>query len=89
MSIAEIEHKMMMDAIGLAAHLLTPNATKMANLIEAERSMHSFMHITDPTMYIKAMNSKSLQQQVDLAKAALAFVLAVQNVKSQIAEVQK
>lgn len=89
MSIAEIEHKMMMDAIGMAAQLLTPNATQMANLIEAERSMHSFMHITDPTMYIKAMNSKSLQQQVDLAKAALAFVLAVQNVKSQIAEVQK
>jgi hypothetical protein len=81
----EVMHKMAMDSIGFAAQVLTPSAGQFAALIEADRAMHSSLHITDPTTYIKAINSKSLRQQVELCAAALAFVLAVHKVKTEIA----
>jgi hypothetical protein len=81
---SDFEHKMAFDALGFAAQILTQHSDAFAALIEAERSMHSYMHITDPTMYIKALNSDALRQQVELAKAAVAFILAVQKVKGQI-----
>ena len=77
-------HKMAFDAIGLAAQVLTPQAETLAALIDAERSMHSSLHITDPTLYIAALNSAGLRQQVALAKAALAFVVEVQKVRGEI-----
>jgi hypothetical protein len=80
----DLEHKMAMDAIGLAAQILTPRADILAGVIKAERMMHNALHITDPTLYIKAINSDGLRQQVALAKAALAFVLAVQDVKNEL-----
>jgi hypothetical protein len=80
----ELTHKMAFDAIGFAAQLLTPQAEYLGQLVDAERSMHSYLHITDPTMYRDAIYSKGLRQQVDLAKAALAFVLAVQKVKAEL-----
>ncbi len=76
--------KMAMDAVGFAAQILTPQSETFAELIEAERSMHSVLHITDPTFYSKAIASEGLRQQVELSKAALAFILAVQNVKSEL-----
>lgn len=75
---------MAMDAIGFAAQLLTPQAEQFGRLIDAEQQMHSYMHITDPTTYRRAINSDGLRQQVALAKAALAFVLAVQKVKEEL-----
>ncbi|MCV2870665.1 hypothetical protein OEW28_18790 [Defluviimonas sp. WL0002] len=83
---ADEKHKMAMDAIGFAAQILRPQADQFAALIRAEQSMHSYLHITDPTLYKRAIYSDSLRQQVDLAKAALAFILAVQKVKDEIAE---
>jgi len=80
----DAQHKMAMDAIGFAAQLLTPQSEALMALVEAERSMHSHLHITDPTLYIRAQNDKGLQQQVRLAKAALAFVAEVQEVKSEL-----
>lgn len=80
----EIEHKMAMDAIGFAAQILTPNAEAFRALIDSERSMHNYLHITDPTMYIKALNSDSLRQQVELCKAAVAFIAAVEQVKAEL-----
>ena len=77
-------HKMAMDAIGFAAQILTIHADHLGQFIEAEQRMHSFMHITDPTMYREALHSDSLRQQVVLAKAALAFILEVQKVKAEI-----
>ena len=82
----DLQYKMAMDAIGMAAHILTPQADQLAGLVEAERSMHSYLHVTDPTMYRKAIQSKSLQQQVDLAKAALLFIATVQRIKAELAE---
>lgn len=78
------KHKIAMDAIGFAAQILTPQAEQYRALIEAERSMHNSLHITDPTLYREALNSRSLQQQIALCKAAIAFVLAVQSVKGEI-----
>lgn len=80
----DARYKMAMDAIGMAAQILTPQSDQYSALIEAERSMHSSLHITDPTLYRTALNSDGLQQQVKLAKAALAFVSAVQDVKAEI-----
>lgn len=80
----DVAHKMAMDAIGFAAQILTPQADQLAALIEGERSMHNHLHITDPTLYREALHSDALRQQVELAKAALAFILAVQNVKNEL-----
>jgi hypothetical protein len=79
------EHKTAMEAIGFAAQILTPQSDTLAALIEAERSIHSSLHITDPTLYMRAINSDRLRHQVELAKAALAFILAVQKVKGELA----
>lgn len=78
-------HKMAFDAIGFAAQVLTPNADALAALVRAEQQMHSHLHITDPTLYRAAIYSDGLRQQVKLAKAALAFIRAVQEVKAEIA----
>jgi hypothetical protein len=78
-----VVHKMAFDAIGFAAQLLTPQADYLGKLIAAERSMHGHLHITDPTLYRAAIHSKGLEHQVKLARAALAFVLAVQEVKAE------
>jgi len=74
---------MAMDAIGFAAQMLATQVGTLAALVDAERQMHSYMHITDPTLYIKAMYDKGLKQQVRLAEAALAFVREVQTVKAE------
>lgn len=83
---ADHTHKMAMDAVGFAAQLLMPQAGALGALVRAERDMHSFLHITDPTLYIRASNDQGLKHQVRLAKAALAFVLEVQAVKAEILE---
>ena len=80
----DILHKMAMESIGFAAQILTPQADYLGQFVDAERSMHSYLHITDPTLYRRAINDKGLAQQVELAKAALAFVLAVQKVKAEL-----
>ena len=80
----DYRHRMAMDAIGFAAQLLTPQADALAALVKAEQSMHSFLHITDPTLYMRASRDKGLQQQVRLAKAALAFIREVQAVKDEL-----
>lgn len=79
------KHDPAMDALALAARLLTPHADQFAGLIRAEQEMHSILHITDPTLYMKAIRSDSLRWQVELSEAALAFIRAVQKVKEEIA----
>ena len=75
---------MAMNALGFAAQILTPHAETFAALIRAEQNMHNSLHITDPSLYIRALNDRGLHQQVQLAKAACAFVLAVQDVKDEL-----
>ena len=83
-----VNHKMMMDAIGLAAQVLTPQAEHLGAFIKAESEMHSHLHITDPTLYRRAIHSDSLRQQIGLARAALTFILAVQKVKAELEAAQ-
>ncbi len=78
------DHKMMMEAIGFAAQILTPQSDNLAALVRAEAESHNYLHITDPTLYRQTLGNENFKAQVDLAKAALAFVLAVQRVKSDI-----
>lgn len=80
----ELAHKMAFEAIGFAAQILTPQVNTLEALVKAEQSMHSHLHITDPTLYIRAINSDGLRQQVELAKAALAFVRACDKVKAEL-----
>lgn len=82
----DIQHGLAMQAIGLAAQLLTPHADIFAGLIKAERDMHGYLHITDPTLYMRASRDDGLRQQVGLARAAMAFVIDVQSVKDEIGE---
>ena len=84
MPTTDIEHKMAMDAIGMAAQVLGPNAERYEALIEAERSMHSSLHITDPTLYRRALADEGLSQQVALCKAAVAFLKVVDQVKTEL-----
>lgn len=84
----DVNHKMMMDAIGLAARILTPQAEQLGAFIKAEREMHSYLHITDPTLYQRAIHSDGLRQQTELAQAAISFILAVQKVKAELKSTQ-
>lgn len=86
MSDVDPRYKLAMEAIGFAAQLMTPNHQIYADLIRQEREMHSSLHIIDPTTYIKALNSKSLDRQLKMARAALAFILAIQEVKADLAK---
>lgn len=49
------QYKMAMDAIGFAAQVMTPQHEVYEALIEAEQAMHSSLHITDPTLYKRAI----------------------------------
>lgn len=80
----DIQHGLAMQAIGFAAQMLTPHADIFARLIAAEREMHSYLHITDSTLYRAAIHSDGLRQQVTLARAAIAFVTAAQEVKGEM-----
>jgi hypothetical protein len=77
-------HAMAMHAIGFAYQILEPNLDALHRLVNAEKQMHSIMHITDPTMYFKAINSDNLRHQVDLAKVALAFISATSKIKDEL-----
>lgn len=78
------DHDTTMFAIGLAAKVLAPHTEWLAILDAAERKMHSSLHITDPTLYRDAINSDGVRQQIELARAALAFLAVVEKVETEI-----
>lgn len=84
MKFDDARHKVALESIRLAAQALTPQAEYFGMLVDAERRMHSSLPVTDPTFYRTAIESDGLRQQIELAKAAIAFVLAVQKVKGEI-----
>lgn len=67
-------HKMAMDAVCFMRQLLGPHREQLQKLIDSERQMHSVGHILDPTLYRDMIYSKSFEQQMRLARAALAFL---------------
>ncbi len=68
--------------------MLEPHASTYTALIEAERSMHGIMSITNPSLYIKAMNDKNLKRQVEMAKAAASFIAIVAEIRDELAKEQ-
>lgn len=76
--------RMAWQAVGLAFEMISRHTDCLRELVEAERRMHSSMHITDPTLYIRAINSAELRLQIEMANAALAFVGAIQRVKDEV-----
>lgn len=79
-------HKAAFAAISLAQQILEPHVELLRKLIEAERQMHSHLHITDPTTYRSAINSENLRHQIALAKAAVRMVAEFNQVKRQTLE---
>jgi hypothetical protein len=79
------EHRMAMEAIGFAAQILTPQAEQLGKFLEAERTSHSSLHITDPTLYRDMINSKNFDLQIRMARAAMSFILEIQKIKEEAA----
>jgi predicted transcriptional regulator len=69
----DLGHKMAMNMVIGAYHSIGIVIEHLRLLDKAENSVHSFMHITDPTMYRDMINSKSFAIQMKIVKAALAF----------------
>ena len=74
------EHKLAMDTIGFLYQTLKAVKPHLETLLEAERQMHNIGHILDPTLYRDMIYSKSFQAQIKVARAALQFVNAVDEV---------
>lgn len=75
-------HSAMMGMIIGAYHTLTMVAPQIEKFLEAESRSHSFLHITDPTLYRDMIHSKNFADQVTLAKAAQTFLKCVERIKS-------
>ena len=77
------EHAEAMQAIGIAAQILTAHTETFEAFLKAERSMHTTLLFTDPTTYKDALNSKNFALTTKMIQAATAFVLAIQDVKAE------
>jgi hypothetical protein len=77
-------HKMAMDAIGFMHQVLSPHREQFETLVKATRDMHSIGVILDPTLYRDMLYSKSFDQQIRLARAALTFLRDVDAVKAEL-----
>jgi len=64
------EHALAMQAIGMARMMLAPQREHLQELLDAEDRMHSFGHITDPTLYRDMIYSKNFERQTRLIRAA-------------------
>lgn len=80
----DLKHKMAMDAIGFSRQLLAPHLEQLELLIEAERRSHSIGHILDPTLYRDQINSKSFEQQMRIARAAVAYIKVLNEVAEEL-----
>ena len=68
------EHKVAMDTLMFMYQVLLPHRDQFAGLINAAENMHNSGFITDPTLYLEMINSKSFEHQLRLARAGLAFI---------------
>ena len=72
------------EAISMAARLLTPHKDHLAALVASERFEDSRIHTTDPTPCRETASDDGFHQQIELAKAAIDFVATVQKVIAEI-----
>ena len=65
------EHGLAMTAIGLARSMLEGQREQLEKFLAAERDMHNFGGLLEPTLYRDMLHSKSFAQQVRLARASI------------------
>ncbi len=78
------EHRMAMQAIGLFRNMLAQHREQFEALVKAERDMHNFGGMIDPTLYRDMLHSDSIKQQLRLVKAALAFLDEIDAVAAEV-----
>ncbi len=71
------QFKLAMDMVVQSALQINLVKAPLEAFIEGEKSSHNFMHITDPTMYRKMINSQNIATNLRVSKAAVAFVKEV------------
>lgn len=77
-------HRAAMEAIGMARMVLAPHQEQFDALLKAESDAHSYLHITNPTLYRDMISSKNFERQTRLIKAAIAFLAAVNDVAAEL-----
>ncbi len=76
--ITDDNFEMAMSQVSTAFHMLA--LFDWAKLIEQRRSADSFMHITDPTGYLKLINSENAANNFEAAQAARDYVAALKRI---------
>jgi len=79
-------HQLAMDTVINSFHTMRLFKDHIARTLEAERHSHSVGHILDPTMYRDAMHSKSWRAQVQVMRAAMAFIDDVEGAAEALAK---
>jgi len=77
-------HQMAMEAIGLFRVMLGQHRPTFEALVKAERDMHDFGGMIDPTLYRDMLYSKSIKQQLRLVKAAIMFLDEIEAVATEV-----
>lgn len=72
------EYRMALDSVGMAYHVIAPHREFLQTMADAAAGMHSYLHITQPTLYRDAINSPRFSQNIELCNAALAFLKAAE-----------
>jgi len=80
----QIEHKMAMEAIGMISNILEVYRNQFKILVKAENDMHNFGGIFDPTLYRNMLYSKNFKLQMQMVKAAVAFLDEIDKVKKEL-----
>ena len=80
------EHQMAMEAIGMFRLMLGQHRPQFEALLKAKRDMDNFGGLIDPTLYRDMLHSKSLEQQIRLVTAALAFLDVIDSVAHEVEE---
>ena len=76
-SVAQIEHNLAFDAIGMCRQLLTRNRPKLEALIQADRDLDNFGHIVDPTLWKRVRmgpERANYEAQIKIARATIAYL---------------
>lgn len=78
------EHRLAMEAIGMARMMLDQHRERYEVLIKARSDADAFGHILNPTLYRDMIHSKSFEQQMRLVRAAQAFLRETDAVAKEI-----
>lgn len=77
-------HAAAMEAVGMVHHLLGLHREQFAAIIRSKEYMDNVGGLLDPTFYRDALYSKNLKLQLQLCKAALAFLKETDDVVAEL-----